>query len=242
MDLIARFAPLMAEALHYAELSSDPLLPLEEIQARLISLADLERSQPMLTREGGLENMTEDRLRQLEDARFAVYAFVDEKLLNAHRPDAGCWMPLSLQCHYFATTEAGWQFFTKLDDLLYALGIREDLEYPRNLADRLEDAGRRLTEVPDELKIFALCLLYGFKGRLFDQDELLLSIRQICVQLLARKEQNAVLPHTVPSTPTKGRLRDLLEAVSYVLVPVAVTLAFWFFCADILANIPAKSF
>ena len=88
MDMEERFAPLMAAALHCAGSSEGLAMTLEDIQARMLELADEERAMPpALTAHGGPTDMPE-RLRELENARFAVYAWADEKLLNARRPDA----------------------------------------------------------------------------------------------------------------------------------------------------------
>ncbi len=243
MDLHERFAPLMAAALHYAGSPEGLAMPLEDIQTRLLEQADEERAMPVPPTGGGLPDMPEERRRGLEDARFAVYAWADEKLLNAQRPDAAAWMPLSLQCHYFSTTEAGQTFFSKLDAQLTALGIAAEEEEPAALAQRLEQA--RSLPLNDSglevLRVYALCLLYGFRGRLYSQGELLARVRKACRALLRRSEP-ARAPETAPARQDRQTLLHRLEPALYVLVPVAVCGLFWLFCANILAHIPAKVF
>ncbi|MBO7385913.1 MAG: DotU family type IV/VI secretion system protein [Clostridia bacterium] len=245
MDMQERFAPLMAAALHYADSSEGLAMTLEDIQARILELADEERAlPPVLSADGGRPDMPEARRRELEEARFAVYAWVDEKLLNARRPDAGSWMPLSLQCRYFSTTEAGQLFFSRLGGLLKAFGIAgEENGEPLDLAQRLERASRRLQNKVgvDALLMFALCLLYGFQGRLYGQDELLARVRRACRTLLLRPE---ILPaaETASAQHARQMLLQRLETAGYVLIPVIVCILFWLYCANILANIPAKGF
>lgn len=225
MDLTERFSDILAAALH-AQASEENL---DTIQETLFALADRERAMPLPSECPGIE-----------DARYAVYAWVDEKLLNAERPDAAAWMPRSLQCRYFSTTEAGQGFFVRLNDLLDTLGIPRDVE--ENLAPRLELAGALPENRPgrDVLDVFALCLLYGFRGRLFAQEDLLLRVRKVCARLLSRPE-SVVLKENVHK-PGEVRHGPYLERLAYVLLPLLVCVVFWFFCASLLANtVPISS-
>lgn len=244
MDLQERFAPLMAAALHYAGSAQGLAMPLEDIQARLLEQAEGERAIPALSADGGLPDMPEERRRELEDARFAVYAWADEKLLNAPRPDAGAWMPLSLQCRYFSTTEAGQLFFSRLNAVLDTLGITgEDDGEPRDLAQRLEMARSLPADGAgvDVLRIFALCLLYGFRGRLYGQKDLLARVRK-AAEVLLRRPETRPAPKAVPVRHDRQTPLHRLEPALYVLVPVAGCVLFWLFCANILAHIPVKGF
>ena len=244
MDLQERFAPLMAAALHYAGSSEGLAMPLEEIQKRLFERADEERAMPLLTADGGLPDLSEERLSELEDARFAVYAWADEKLLNAPRPDSGEWMPLSLQCHFFSTTEAGQQFFSRLDTILNSFDTVDDKdEDAPDLAERLEKACTKQTDLSkvDLLHVYALCLLYGFRGRLYGQEELLTRVRKACHMLCKRPKPMPVLQEAPARHSTKPLL-SILESAGYVLIPIGVCALFWLYCANILAHIPVKGF
>ena len=110
-------------------------------------------------------------------------------------------------------------------------------------AQRLERASRRLQNKVgvDALLMFALCLLYGFQGRLYGQDELLARVRRACRTLLLRPE---ILPAAEAASAQHARhmLLRRLETAGYVLIPVIVCILFWLYCANILANIPAKGF
>ncbi len=128
MELMERFSPLMSEALHCSGSAEGLALPLEEIQRRLVETAEQERSAVPLSANDTLPDFSDVRRRELEMCRLAVYAWADEVMLHSPRPDAMSWMPLSLQCRYFHTTEGGQLFFTRLTGLLDDMGIAADEE------------------------------------------------------------------------------------------------------------------
>ncbi len=79
--------------------------------------------------------------QDVEDITYAVVALADEMALNAGEPVASGWMGQLLQLHYFHENTAGDGFFLRLEN------IRHD---PR----------RR-----DALRVYALCLWFGFQGK-----------------------------------------------------------------------------
>ncbi len=82
-------------------------------------------------------------------ARFAVCAWVDEAILNSSWQEKNRWQTEQLQRHFYKTTEAGEEFFERLN----ALGLHQ----------------REVREV------YYLCLALGFKGRFIHEgDELLI--------------------------------------------------------------------
>ena len=239
MLLTERFAPLMAQALHCAESAEGLALSLDEIQRRLLSLAEEERGQIWEEKSILYDDSAKNNL---DDARFAVYAWVDEKMLNAQRADASAWMPLSLQYHYFSTTEAGQQFFARLTILLDRLSLaREDAKNPLDLATRLELAQNLAKEQDgmELLRVFALCLLYGFRGRLFGQEELLQRVRKACLPLVRRPQVTSIFKPSADK-PKRTGFAYYLERTAYVLVPVLCCALFWLYCANLLAHIPGK--
>jgi len=80
---------------------------------------------------------------EYNEARFAVCAWVDEALLGSAWPGKTEWQRDSLQRKYFQTSDAGQEFFERLN--------------------RLGQQQR------DAREIYYLCLAMGFKGR-FHQD------------------------------------------------------------------------
>jgi type VI secretion system protein ImpK len=79
--------------------------------------------------------------RDAQDITYALVALMDEAALRAPEPLRSYWMSNLLQFQYFGENAAGEGFFARLDNLL---------------AD-----GRR----PDVLRVYELCLLFGFQGR-----------------------------------------------------------------------------
>ncbi|MCR4666835.1 MAG: DotU family type IV/VI secretion system protein [Desulfovibrio sp.] len=238
MDEHDRFSSLMAFSLHYAESAEGLSMTLEDIAAELARLFEEERGSSFFL---DASERTENDEALLDDARFAVAAFADEKMLNAPRPDATGWMPLSLQCRYFSTTEAGIRFFDRLDALLSGFGIEGASERSySDLPERLERArGHEGRPGFWCLKVFARCLLYGFRGRLFGEEDLLARIRMASSSLLQQHEEPRYSAHL--STPRKKSFRFSLEPFFYVFLPLCVVILFWFYCADILAHIPVDS-
>lgn len=241
METLDRFKPLMSEALHCASGPEGPSLPLEEVQARLVRLADEERAIPLTAADVGVAP-AKGRGR-LERRRFAVYAWVDEKMLNAPRPDAPAWMGLGLQSRYFGTTEGGHIFFAHLEEILDDLGIARLKDgMPLGLDRRLELAAELPANTPgrEVLAVHALCLLYGFSGRLWEAPELLVRIRKAAYGLVPRHEEPAQRRRALLVRESGRSLLGSLEPALYALVPIAVTALFALFCAAVLANIPVR--
>lgn len=255
----------MAEALHCGSTPAGLELPLAEVHERLKLLADEERALPLPEPEvsagpaDGLPLAGEmpspgdaaQRLRlTCENARFAVYAWVDEQILQSSRLDATDWLGYSLQYHYFDTTDAGRDFFARLRALAGSTapfaddGAPEETDGPagngpQNLEAVLLHGGDELTLAA--IQVYALCLLYGFKGMLHDFPEALTRYRKAAYLLLRRSGDAAALP-SVPAGTGESRVAAVLEKAAYVLVPPLVVLLFGALCAAELANIPLPRF
>ena len=122
----------MTEALHCSSAPEGLALPLHEVHERLSALADEERSRPLPSSAEDLApprdaplpllpdagDAPDDAARKVrlacDNARFAVYAWVDEQLLQSPRLDAADWLSYSLQYRYCGTTSAGREFFSRL--------------------------------------------------------------------------------------------------------------------------------
>jgi type VI secretion system protein ImpK len=94
----------------------------------------------------------------LHAAKFALAALIDEAIMNSPWPGKNDWEKHMLQDELFNTTNAGEEFFTKLEEL--------------------RRAERRETEL---LEVFHWCLLLGFVGRQNDRetrDLLICELRQ----------------------------------------------------------------
>lgn len=80
-----------------------------------------------------------------DEAKFAVCAWVDETLLCSNWEARDEWKKNQLQRQYYNTTNAGVEFFEKLEALS--------------------------SSQKDLLEIFATCLALGFRGRYFHEDQ-----------------------------------------------------------------------
>lgn len=81
----------------------------------------------------------------LREARFAVCAWIDEAILTSSWPGAAEWRKNQLQREFFGTTNAGVEFFERLEAL------------PPKKQDLIE--------------LYGLCLALGFRGRFFPEDQ-----------------------------------------------------------------------
>ncbi len=102
-------------------------------------------------------------------ARFAVFAWIDETVLNSTWPDKGRWQSEQLQRIYYQTTDAGELFFERLNRL-----------------------GPQQVEVRE---VFYLCLALGFTGRYCNPgDEFLLEqLKNSNLKLLGKTPDLRVL-------------------------------------------------
>lgn len=264
MHLLPRFSRLMAEALHCGGTPDGQALSLAETHERLKALADEERALPLpdgLPAEADTGSLSlpvseaspDETARQwrlaCDDARFAVYAWVDEQILQSSRLDAADWLGYSLQYHYFGTTAAGREFFARLTALLRDSLPPLDMMPPDGT--ELTDAAPQVLEafvlhggdeqVTATAEVYALCLLYGFRGMLHDAPETLARYRKAAHALLRRKDA----PEAAPPREERHAahlVATVLENAAYVLVPALVALLFGSLCAAQLADIPLPQF
>lgn len=246
MELYLRFAPLMAEAMHLADTGEGLSLPLSAIERTLVALAEEERGRHVSEH----ENSGKNEQNLIEDARFAVYAWVDEKILNAGREDAQDWLGRSLQCRFAQTTQGGQLFFTRLARLLDGLGIEQERNgHPLDLAERLESAQSqnltsfsegRISFSHEVLGVFCLCLVYGFKGSLYGEKDLLSRIRTVSEKILRQRPSEQYVLEEKKRAPLK-RVPDIFRTL-LLIVPVAVTVIFWLYCGNLLSRIPIPNF
>ena len=107
----------------------DPWPPYETVSTEIHGLLETAEAEAV---RGGFTYQEIDR------AKFAACAFVDESILLSSWPDADKWAAATLQREYYNTTNAGEEFF-----------------------ELLNDSNAKVREV------FTTCLALGFKGRYF---------------------------------------------------------------------------
>lgn len=183
-----------------AQLAEAPGLPSPDILKRRIGtlLEDMERRGT----EKGIPK------RDLDDAKYAIVAFIDEQLFRAPWQGQQEWMLEPLQLLYFNENTAGEGFF-----------------------ERLEALERDPSRV-HVLQIYFLCLALGFQGKYAVRaGEGLGAVMDRIVGVLARATpQGEVLsPHAVPADTGRTRARReaplLLLAGGLVALAIIVALA-----------------
>lgn len=262
MELLDRFAPLMSQALHFAGSPQGLAVPLADIHTALCALADAERGTSC--HDGAAMPDDPRRHEYLGLSRFAVYAWVDETLLNAARPDAAAWMGMSLQSRYFETSAAGREVFVQFQERLNAVlqrpedttlasllatpgsaggeaGPADEVQEGMQLAADMERAATQPLDHADRelFRVYAECLLYGFCGRFFPYPDVLRRLRAASRTLL-RATTTVPGDRNEPAKPFS--VLHWLEPALYVAVPLCATIAFALYCADILANLPLTGF
>ena len=260
-NLCERFAPIMAETLHYAGAPEGLAAPLSEAAGRLVELAERERALPACA-----PAQASTPRRDLEQARFAVFAWADEQMMSSQRAEASSWAAMSLQYRYFGTAEAGRLFYQELEKCLDSCGVPRRARLKKHeaadgplaeddgidlgacaepereewraldLAERFEAAASRHRDGDDEgaLGVFALCLLYGFRGALYADAAQLARIRRACRGLFDRVPE-------LRTPPQRRRGSELLvwgERAAYVALPLLVCILFALYCGGVLANAP----
>jgi type VI secretion system protein ImpK len=131
MRLIDHFIELFAFVTAFLKKVEEQQPPFQQVQATVVRL--LAKSETAV--EAGRYSREE-----VDQARFALCAWVDEKVLNSPWREKHLWLREQLQRSYFGTTDAGEEFFQRLN----ALPIQE----------------REVREV------YYLCLCLGFTGLL----------------------------------------------------------------------------
>jgi type VI secretion system protein ImpK len=110
--------------------------------------------------------------RDAQDIVYAIVALTDEVAINSPEPLRSFWQNQPLQLHYFGENIAGEGFFQRLDKLLSA-------------QDRI-----------DVLRVYHLCLLFGFQGKYafpggdVELQRISLGVRQVL-------ERNLEVPDTM---------------------------------------------
>jgi type VI secretion system protein ImpK len=109
----------------------------------------------------------------VEHARYALVAFIDETLLTHGSPAKDAWLAGALQMRYFNENTAGEGFFARLDELRRGRGGRETLE------------------------VYYLCLVLGFEGRyrLSCGGELEALVSELRRELVLSAGSVALAPH-----------------------------------------------
>ncbi|MHC4597837.1 MAG: DotU family type IV/VI secretion system protein [Planctomycetota bacterium] len=129
---IFRFAFRMEEALAGEEDANAVQIRVDELFQQLDAAA----------------HQAELSLEDIHQSKYALAAFLDEKVLNSSLPFRDGWARQPLQLKYFDDSAAGEEFYNRLDNLRHS---------PEE-------------KVPACLEIYLMCLAMGFRGKLLDSQ------------------------------------------------------------------------
>ncbi len=140
MSLLDCFVELIAYIAYFGKTVPVRQVSYEQVKTDVAHLVDKAQ-----------DSFQQSRLPQddFDQARFAVFAWIDEVVLSSNWSERGKWQGEQLQRTYYQTTEAGELFFDRLNQLR-----------PQQLEVR---------------EVYTLCLALGFSGRYCNPgDEFLL--------------------------------------------------------------------
>lgn len=154
-------------------------------------------------------------------AKFAVCAWVDERIVSSNLPQCLQWHTMELQRIYFQTTNAGEEFFTCLVSLK-----------PNQSA---------------VLEVFSLCLSLGFQGKYYGsfQNEELTALKRVVARgVLGRSPElsNAqgatMLAQAYPGQEGPGATRsgDVAAKLAVAAVPVVIFIVMFLLYNSFLNN------
>ena len=154
---------------------------------------------------------------QAEAALFPVIAYIDEMILTSGWEHKGAWQQHSLQRHYYDTTNAGREFFERLNKL------------------NRQGEDRSIREV------YLLCLGIGYKGQYFMPDDRpkLEEVRVFNLDLLLPEDANQTLEKTTLFDQAyQASIREGRRATSrmnlmpfFTAVPVIIIVSVFIFYA-----------
>jgi len=148
--------------------------------------------------------------KDVEDAKFAIVAFVDETILSSNWSLKGEWMSKPLQLQLYNRFDAGEHFFERMNDIL-------------------QDTSSRL----EVLEVYYLCLTLGFKGRyqLVEQDKLRARIESARAVLRQAPEMKAgvLSPNGLPRDQIAAEVKTKLP--TWAIVATAVTIGLLIYLA-----------
>jgi type VI secretion system protein ImpK len=171
----------------------------------------------LMEREGASRGYKEE---QLQNAKFALAAFVDETILAG--PLKQAWEKYPLQLEYFHEALGGIKFFDRLDSLL-----------------------KRAETEADVIEVYYLCLLLGFKGKydVYLEDQLPGEINKVAERLrqAGRLRGSLLSPHwkvtdqpePPPPEPELPRWVIWTAAASIGLVALVYVVLNWTLISDV---------
>ena len=241
--LAERFEPLLAFALHVRGTAAGRAMGWDAVAAQMQTLADAEAALPT---PHGLTG------EDIQACRMAAYTFVDEILLASPRenePSNMGWYTHSLQLARLGSANGGELFYSQLATLVARASDRHPPEIG-NLATSLAglqpgtSQGAGAESALAAAAFFALCFLYGFRGRLFGQEKAQYAreLGEAAATLLGRMHEarpaaEVPLETLEESDASGGRPRWWRHPAIWLVGPVLLTALWYHVCAEIVPNI-----
>lgn len=150
----------------------------------------------------------------IQNAKFAIVAFLDETILSSSWAQKEAWMNTPIQLELYDRFDAGEVFFDRLHDLL---------DDPRARAEVLE--------------VYYLCMALGFKGkyRLHEQERLreLIETTQEKLARVPEMQFDELAPHGAPrgqaASEVKSKLPPWVVGAAAVLVGFLIYAGMYFY-------------
>lgn len=288
IDLLNFFIPVMSETLHLLGQNLD----IETIKSKLYQLVEQKQVELNLTIFDAYQsqdknadaNVNDKNIQLIKKAQFAVFAWVDEKILTSELNDALKWSNYALQNTYFKTSEAGYLFYKNLDDILndffdisntIITDINTDINTNNSdnddntqqlINEKLEKFAEQLAHINNNhntvlfetMKIYSLCILYGFLGQYHNDNAMLKSLRNNAYYILhhnTNKNVNALMSNgenfyflLQQQSSYKQNFtnsfheniisKNYLEIVLYIIIPIILCIIFTTFSANLLIQSP----
>lgn len=170
-----------------------------------------------------------------DQARFAVFAWVDETVLCSSWKGTREWLKNPLQREFYGTVNAGEEFFERLEALLRGEDKSEDENLLADVAIASEQEalpGKARNGKTEVIEVYTLCLSLGYTGKYFSESDSsrLVKLRDTCLSLLVGKPEKTGLsafPQSYGSGKAAarksnyGRIFDPL-AILFFLLPILV--------------------
>lgn len=150
----------------------------------------------------------------VQAAKFALVAFIDETILSSDWPQKDHWLARPLQLEIYDRYDAGEEFFVKLDEFRAGRSLRAEV-----------------------LEVYYLCMALGFKGRyqLHDQERLRLLIEETYAELKRSPGMAAGVlsihgkPRDQVATEVKSKLPAWIVAVGAAILGLIIYLGMSFY-------------
>lgn len=185
---------------------------------------------------------------QFENARFAVFAWIDETILCSPWQGAQQWVGQTLQREYYGTANAGEEFYQRLGKLLANAPKRVDEKKAGELkpANLLEIDDSYTADWKAILEVYGLCLSLGYTGAYFnDKDAAKLkklhrySVKRIFEEKLLAKE--SIFPSAYSDAKMQeknksfGRVFDFWS-LFFLILSVLVLLGIFYTYKELLVH------